>query len=186
MADKEEKYNYSKEKINLITSSSIAELMQLLDEISVSKARTRINNVVLSKFIVPKYKNEKDNLIKYGRETKENYCKALKGELKGYFGTNKKQQIKSPQEVALNLFNEIIYMWCLSNVEIDKLGIWIKEKNGKIIPDYEKLTEMLINAKDKVSKETLSTFYKFAPIDKNKNIEKDINEAPYRLELFNL
>ena len=174
---KEEKYGYPKEKIDLITSSSIEELMQLLNEITLSKARTRLNEEILCKFVAPKYKNEKDNSKKFGKETKENYCKAIRGELEGFFGTRKTKEIKSTQDVALAAFMRVVKLWCASNTEINKLDLESSEFDFQII--------MNAALKEHVSKETLDTLYKFSTITLNKKIEKAIETAPYRLALLN-
>ncbi len=182
MMDEEKNYGYPKEKIDLIVSSPVEELMQLLDEISVSDARTFLNNYVLLKFVVSKYKNEKNNLIKFGKETKENYCKALKGEIKGFFMNSKHTQKVTPQEIALDVFSRVILAWSVSNAEINKIGT-IPKLDGK--PDYNQLIKILLKEKNKVSRETLSTLYRFSPISTSKKIEKEIKTAPYRLALLN-
>lgn len=171
------KIEYSQEKKDLITSSSIDELMQLLNEISQSKERSFLNKEVLSKFVVPTLKNSKTDSIKYGKETKENYCKALRGELKGFFANKQHTKKTTPQEAAFQLFDLVVKLWCSSNAEINELDL---EENKT---EFQGIMDAAL--KSNVSKETLNTLYKFSPLPIDKKLEAKINKAPNRMAIFN-
>lgn len=182
MSENNKTVTYLEEKKELVVSASVQELMQILNEISLKDVRPKINNEVLSNFVPPKYRNSKNNAQKFGEETKEYYCKAIRGEVEGTAVINNERY--TMQDGALQIFwHKVFSWWCVSNVELDTLGKLPIVENPNLI-NYEQLFKNAINSN--VSRETLTTLYKFSPtIPINKEYEEKITKAPFRLALFN-
>lgn len=174
---------YSKEKQEYIKSLPIYEIMDYVSQIT-GKYRGCLNKAYLNDFVNEKYKNLKDDSIKYGPETKRNFCELLKN---GEFSNKKRKRLLKEDDfstllITLNLF------WTESNFELHQFIIYEnKEEEEKKEIDYIASLNNFIQENKKnntISKESIRTFYQFSPIDLNNDIEKQINNCKSRLEII--
>ena len=175
--------NYSEGKKKYIKSLSMDILLDFLGEITDSFSRKELNDNILNYFISRKYKNSKDNTLRYGLETKKNYCKAIKGELQGFFSNSTNTKALSMEDKAFLLLPNSILLWYFSNFETQNIDL---EKDDKNKVDWEKSLNKLIqeNQNNNVSKESIRTLYRFSPIEQNTKIEDKIDKCKSRLEIY--
>lgn len=176
--------NYPEEKQELIKTYTNDRILMLLNDVK-GDARTLLNNKVLNGFVVDKFKQIKDNAKKYGEETKENFCKALRGELntKGYFSDSQNKNKITPQEKAFIALIMGFNIWCIANDEIDTEIIPKGEaKNEEWIKLIKNLLEN--SKKDAISKETLKILYDFSPILPDTNLEIKINQCKSKYDVI--
>lgn len=174
---------YSEEKKRYIKSLSMDILLDFLGEITDSSCRKELNDNILNNFISGKYKNSKDNILKYGLETKKKYCKAIKGELQGVFSNSTKTKVFSTEDKAFQLLSISILLWYRSNSEIQNINL---ERDNNNNVDWEKSLNKLIqeNKNNNVSKESIRTFYRLSPIEQDTKIEDEIDKCKGRLEIY--
>lgn len=174
---------YSEEKKRYIKSLSMDILLDFLGEITDSSCRKELNDNILNNFISGKYKNSKDNILKYGLETKKKYCKAIKGELQGVFSNSTKTKVFSTEDKAFQLLSISILLWYRSNSEIQNINL---ERDNNNNVDWEKSLNKLIqeNKNNNVSKESIRTFYRLSPIEQGTKIEDEIDKCKGRLEIY--
>lgn len=166
-------------KKEIFKNANIEELINLLEE---NTNKTALKDL-LSPFVDPSVEREKSDNIKYGQKTKERYCKAIKGELPRFYSDPKHKKAISAETNAFIRFPKIFADWCCSNIELTPIIKTLPKDKSVIKLDFQQLLNAAIDSK-KVSKETLMTFYKFAPIPINKNIENKIKKAPGRLYII--
>lgn len=175
---------YSKAKREYIKNLPIYELMDFLNEITDADCRKKLNEL-LDAFVVDKYRNHKDNKIKYGVETKRNFCNLIKN---GKYSDEKKQKtlIKMDEDKHFsNLFNILIGLWIQSHDAIMQNIVTEDKGTDKEILFKESLNNFIEeNKKNNIFKESIRTFYQFSPVDIDIKLENEIDKCKSGIEII--
>ena len=105
---------YPNEKVKIIQSFEDKYIINFLDEIKNGPGRSCLIKI-LSPFVPTHLKHESDNSKKFGLETKERFCKALKGIGRFTNSTNRKKTL--PENGAFEMLSTIYSLFMETNSE---------------------------------------------------------------------
>ena len=182
---------YPNNKQKIIQEFDDQYIFEFIDEIRTSKARSHLNSY-LSPFVPDELKHESSNAKKYGVKTRQRFCRALKGNLDGYFANAQNHRKKiSAKEKAFGTLYSILTLWLASNPEFsdtlveEYISIKKIDKEKFDIGDIDFLKFLCKKNKEYlISKETIELFYKFGTIIPTPELDKLIENCRSRLEII--
>lgn len=182
---------YPNNKQKIIQEFDDQYIFEFIDEIKISKARSRLNSY-LAPFVPDELKHESSNAKKYGIKTRQRFCRALKGNLDGYFANTQNHRKKiSAKEKAFDTLYSILTLWIDSNPEFS--DILVEEYKSIKKTDKEKIDvcdiDFLkflckINKEYLISKETIESLYKFGTLVPTPELDNLIQNCKTRLEII--
>lgn len=178
---------YPNEKIKIIQGFEDKYIINFLDEIKDGSGRSILNKILLP-FVPAKFRHENDNSKKFGLETKERFCKALKGN--GCFTNPTGRKKTLPENGAFEMLAVIYSLWMASNnafskIYLEYLSLRKIEKDKFDIGDINFLKFLLQKNKEYlISQETIEKFYDFGPIVPSPELNKLIQNCKTRLDII--
>ncbi|MBP3923976.1 hypothetical protein J6E39_01885 [bacterium] len=179
---------YPNEKVKIIQSFEDKYIINFLDEIKNGPGRSCLIKI-LSPFVPTHLKHESDNSKKFGLETKERFCKALKGIGRFTNSTNRKKTL--PENGAFEMLSTIYSLFMETNSEFsltfieEYISLKKIEKSNFDIGDIDFLKFLIKKNKEfLISKETIDIFYNFGPIIPSPELNKLIHNCKTRLDII--
>jgi len=174
---------YSEEKVKIIRKYNDEYIINFIDEIKNREMRGHLNKILIP-FVSDELKHENDNTKKFGKKTKGRFCKALKGNLEGFFADPKRSKKISPEEKALETLPLVYAIWVNANQALSKT-IDEYKKIEKKNDDIDLLRFLCKKNKEYlISKETIKKFYDFGPIVPSSELNKLIENCKTRLDII--